>query len=228
MPSGRVPKNILPVTNDSLFISMLPFNAFIGLFHSVFISSMSIKSAQRFCLLLALCFQYLPSSLWGYLLCLFKTLIPLIHSFCFPWYRFFSLLPFFYYSCPPQTSCCFFSQAHVSLSPPTTAVRERLVLLSESNMPLASPSQTTRSFSKSSGPPPQTLFFFRGYPHSGCPVSASVLLTPLLWAGTKLALGQCCFLATRGNKVGAAIFPEQCKREGWPGLTLFLVSGLLL
>ena len=117
MPSGRVPKNNLPLTNYSLFISILPFNAFIGLFHSVFISSMSIKSAQHFCLLLASCFQYLPSSLWGYLLCLFKTLIPWIHQFCFLRYRFFRLLPFFHSGCPPQTSHYFFLTSSRVLEP---------------------------------------------------------------------------------------------------------------
>lgn len=34
----------------------------------------------------------------------------------------------------------------------------------------------------------------------------------------KLALGQCCFLATHGG-VGAAISPEQWKGQNWQGLT---------
>lgn len=61
---------------------------------------------------------------------------------------------------------------------------------------------------------------FLGLPPSGPLVSVSVLspLTPLPWAGIKLALGQSCFLATHGNRVGAVIFPEQCERGNWQGL----------
>lgn len=46
-----------------------------------------------------------------------------------------------------------------------------------------------------------------------------LILTPLLWAGTNLALGWCRFLATCGNRIHATISPEQCEGEKWHFLT---------